>query len=204
MAEPRKYKTIATPVTAEFRDRGSKFLAFAYPVKNLEEIKAHHKALKAEHPKAVHHCLAYRLGYDGTQFRASDDGEPSGSAGRPMLGAIDRTGLTNVMVVVVRYFGGTLLGVPGLIHAYGGVTDEALQQATIVEHWIEKEVTVECDYANLGEVLHVLRRHEASIIHQDLQLFCTINAGIPIHTLESCLKLLSELRGVTVRDLTGL
>lgn len=199
MPEPQKFKTIANHTTAELRDRGSRFLAFAYPATNLDEIKAYHKALKAGHPKAVHHCLAFRLGHDGTQFRASDDGEPSGSAGRPMLGAIDRAGLTNVIVVVVRYFGGTLLGVPGLIQAYGAVTNDALVKATVIERWIEKEVVVECDYANLGEVLHTLRRHEASVIHQDLQLFCTIRAGIPLHTLESCLALLSELRGVGIK-----
>ncbi len=199
MPEPRKYKTIASPTTAEYRDRGSKFLAFTYPVTSIEEVKAHHKALKAEHPKAVHHCLAYRLGQDGTQFRASDDGEPSGSAGRPMLGAIDRAGLTNVMIVVVRYFGGTLLGVPGLITAYGTVSDEALKTATVTEHWVEKQVTVECDYSNLGEVLNILRRHEATINHQDLQLFCTIRAGIPLHLADTCMALLSELRGVSVK-----
>lgn len=199
MPEPRKYKTISAPTTAEFRDRGSRFLAFAWPVSNLDEIKAHHKALKVEHPKAVHHCLAYRLGHDGTQFRASDDGEPSGSAGRPMLGAIDRVGLTNVMVVVVRYFGGTLLGVPGLINAYGSVADKALGVATVIEHWIEGEATIECDYANLGEVLHILKRAEGRVLKQDLQLFCVVHAAIPLHTLDTCLALLSELRGVTVK-----
>jgi uncharacterized YigZ family protein len=199
MPEPRKYKTIAAPATAAFRDRGSRFLAFAYPITNTDEVKAHHKALRAEHPKAVHHCLAYRLGQDGSQYRASDDGEPSGSAGRPILGAIDRAGLTNVMVVVVRYFGGTLLGVPGLIHAYGTVADDALQSASVVEHWVTQMATIECDYAHLSEVLHILRKHEAGIPHQDLQLFCTIQASVPVHTAEACIAQLSELRGVSVK-----
>jgi uncharacterized YigZ family protein len=199
MPEPRKYKTIASPSTAEFRDRGSKFLAFAYPIASLEDVKARHKALKAEHPKAVHHCLAYRLGHDGTLYRASDDGEPSGSAGRPMLGAIDAAGLTNVAVIVVRYFGGTLLGVPGLIHAYGTVTTDALSATPITEHWIERQFVIECDYANLGEVLHILRRHEATLGRQDLQLFCTISAGIPLHTADTCVALLSELRAVGIK-----
>lgn len=196
MPEPRKYKSIAAPATAELRDRGSKFLAFAFPVKSVDESKAHHKALKAAHPKANHHCIAYRVGYDGTQFRASDDGEPSGSAGRPMLGAIDSAGLTNVLVVVVRYFGGTLLGVPGLIAAYGTVAAEALAAATITEHWVETDATIECDYANLGEVLHVLRRHEANIGRQDMQLFCTVRASIPLHLAAACLLQLSEIRSV--------
>jgi uncharacterized YigZ family protein len=199
MPEPRKYHSLAAATTAEFRDRGSRFLAFAFPVKNIEEVKAHHKALKAAHPKAVHHCLAFRLGHDGTQFRASDDGEPSGSAGRPMLGAIDRAGLTNVMVVVVRYFGGTLLGVPGLIHAYGSVADEALKAGAIVTQWVTDTYAVECGYAQLGEVLHILRQHEAGILKQDLQLFCKLEAEIPVHLAEACVAKLLELRGVSAK-----
>ena len=112
------YYTIAQPVVTEFKDRGSRFLAYAYPLASVDDFKAKMKLLKEEHPKAVHHCFAYRLGVDGNTFRVSDDGEPSGSAGRPILGQIDSKQLCNVLVVVVRYFGGTLLGVPGLINAY--------------------------------------------------------------------------------------
>jgi len=198
---PLKYKTLAGTCAAEFRDRGSKFLAFAFPVRTVDDVKSHVKALKSEHPKAAHHCVAFRLGHDGSQFRAGDDGEPSGSAGRPMLGAIDRAELTNVLVVVVRYFGGTLLGVPGLIKAYGSVTGEALAAAPISEHWVEKNFAIECDYANLGEVLHVLRKYEAGIRHQDLQLFCVIHAGIPLHNTELCVPELSDLRGVSVKPM---
>jgi uncharacterized YigZ family protein len=201
MALPLKYKTLAAPSTAEFRDRGSKFLAFGFPVRNVEEVKAHVKALKGAHPKAAHHCVAYRLGHDGSQYRAGDDGEPSGSAGRPMLGAIDSAGLTNVLVVVVRYFGGTLLGVPGLIHAYGSVAAEALAAAPVSEHWVEQAFSIECDYANMGEVLHLLRKHEAGIRKQDLQLFCVIEAGIPLHLADACVRQLSDLRGVNVKPL---
>jgi uncharacterized YigZ family protein len=201
MVEPLKYKTIVATSAAEFRDRGSKFLAFAYPVNNVEAIKAQVKSLKAAHPKAAHHCVAYRLGHDGAQYRAGDDGEPSGSAGRPMLGAIDSAGLTNVLVVVVRYFGGTLLGIPGLIHAYGSVTTTALAAAQISEHWVEKDFAIECDYATMSETLHILRKHEATIQHQDLQLFCTIRAGIPLHAADACVRLLSELRGVSAKPL---
>ncbi len=199
MPEPRQYQSLAGPSTAEFRDRGSRFLAFAFPVESLDVIKAQRKELRAAHPKAVHHCLAYRLGHDGTQFRASDDGEPSGSAGRPMLGAIDRAGLTNVMVVVVRYFGGTLLGIPGLIHAYGTVTDDALKSAEKVSRWVQELLTIECNYPQLGEVLHLLRQHEAEIRQQDLQLFCTIEAGVPVHLIEACTAKLQALPGLRLR-----
>src|SRR4051812_43762597 len=105
------YHTIELPSMAEFRDRGSQFLAYAFPIQSTDEFKKRLKALKGEHPKAAHHCFAWRLGTDGNNFRASDDGEPSGTAGRPILGQIDSRELTGVAVIVVRYFGGTLLGV---------------------------------------------------------------------------------------------
>lgn len=202
MAEPVTFKTLSAPATAELRDRGSRFLAFAYPTRSLEEIKVRIKELKATHPKAAHHCVAYRLGHDGNQYRAGDDGEPSGSAGRPMLGAIDSAGLTNVLIVVVRYFGGTLLGVPGLIQAYGSVAKDALAAIPASVHFVEQAYSIECDYANMGEVLHLLRKAEATVRHQDLQLFCTILAGIPVHHTAACVQQLSELRGVAVQPAT--
>src|SRR5690242_1989774 len=133
MDELYKYRTLAANTTGEFKDRGSKFLAYAYPIQTTKDVKEHIQALKKEHPKAVHYCYAYRIGTDGKEFRANDDGEPSGSAGRPILGQIDSSGLTNVLVVVVRYFGGTLLGVPGLINAYKTATMEALAKVPITE-----------------------------------------------------------------------
>src|SRR3954466_15552915 len=137
MNDVHKYTTIAEPGTGDFRDRGSKFLAYAYPVFTPQDIKDRLNALKKEHPKATHHCYAWRLGTDGTQYRANDDGEPSGSAGKPILGQIDSTELTNVLVVVVRYFGGSLLGVPGLINAYKTATAQSLENLPRTEKWIE-------------------------------------------------------------------
>jgi uncharacterized YigZ family protein len=199
MSTAYKYATIAAPTTALFKDRGSKFLAYAYPVMNTNDIKERLQALKKEHPKAVHHCLAWRLGTDGTQFRASDDGEPSGSAGRPILGQIDSAGYTNVLVVVVRYFGGTLLGVPGLINAYKTVCADALKEASPVEKWIEEPVSLNFDYGVMSEVLYHLKQADATIYKQDLQLFCNIEAGIPkIHAAQTREKL-TQIRGVTVQ-----
>jgi len=198
MPEGKKYKTIVGESSAEFRDRGSKFLAFAYPVLTLEQTKMLLRKLKSAHPKAAHHCLAFRLGHDGNQYKAADDGEPAGTAGRPILGAIDSAGLTNVMVVVVRYFGGTLLGVPGLIHAYGSVAAESLRVAEVAEHWIERNATIECNYPALGEVLYILKKHEATLIEQDFQLFCRIQAGIPMHLYDACTSQLSEIRDVRI------
>jgi uncharacterized YigZ family protein len=203
MEELHKYKTLALPVTAEFRDRGSRFIAYAYPVNTVDEVKEKLQLLKKEHPKAAHHCLAFRIGIDGRLFRAGDDGEPSGSAGRPILGQIDSAGLTNTMVVVVRYFGGTLLGVPGLINAYKTVTADALKEAATIEKWVEQLVEVNFDYPAMSEVLYLLKQAEATIYRQDLQLFCSVKAGIPVmHSAAYILKL-SEIRGVSIKQITG-
>jgi len=196
--ETFKFKTITAPATAEFRDRGSKFIACAYPVCSADEIKSRLNNLKKEHPKAVHHCYAFRLGTDGTRFRANDDGEPSGSAGRPILGQIDSAGLTDILVVVVRYFGGTLLGVPGLINAYKTVTADALAKAETTEKWIEQKITLEFDYPVMSEVMYLLKQAEATIYRQDLQLFCIVKTGIPKIHSAAYLERLSELRGVKV------
>lgn len=201
MDEKHKYRTIAAPTTAEFKDRGSKFLAYAYPIRDTDDVKASLQALKKEHPKAVHHCYAYRIGIDGTQYRANDDGEPSGSAGRPILGQIDSAGLTNTLVVIVRYFGGTLLGVPGLINAYKTATTDALAKAAVTERWIEGLYELNFDYSVMGEVMYLLRQAEASIYKQDLQLFCIVKAGIPKVHAATYVQRLSELRGLTVKEI---
>lgn len=201
MQDNDKYKTIAAPATGDFRDRGSKFLAYAYPVTSTDDIKEKLQALKKEHPKAVHYCFAWRIGTDGTLFRANDDGEPSGSAGKPILGQVDSLGLTNVLVVVVRYFGGTLLGVPGLINAYKTATALALEPAPKTEKWIEDFFEITFDYPVMGEVLYLLKQAEASIVRQDLQLFCLIHAGIPRRHSDIYVQRLSEIRGVAVKEI---
>ena len=199
MEEVYKYKTLAANTTAEFKDRGSKFIAFAYPILTVQDVKEKVQALKKEHPKANHHCFAYRIGTDGMEYRAVDDGEPSGSAGRPILGQIDSAGLVNILVVVVRYFGGTLLGVPGLINAYKTATADALLNAPTTERWIEDIVDINFDYPVMNEVLQLLKQSEASIYRQDLQLFCVIQAGIPRKHAAAYLQRLSEIRGVIVK-----
>ena len=198
MTDINKYITIAAPGTGDFRDRGSKFLSFSYPVFTAAEVKERLQVLKKLHPKANHHCYAYRLGTDGTQYRAVDDGEPSGSAGKPILGQIDSIGYTNVLVIVVRYFGGSLLGVPGLINAYKTATAQSLENLPIVEKWIENIYNINFDYPAMGEVLYLLKQAEATIYKQDLQLFCAIKAGIPRMHSDTYVQRLSEIRGVTV------
>lgn len=190
------FQTIQSPTIAEFKDRGSRFLAYAYPIQTVEAFKEKLQALKAEHPKAVHHCFAYRLGIDGNSFRASDDGEPSGSAGRPILGQIDSKELTDVLIVVVRYFGGTLLGVPGLINAYRTSASLALQLTPILRKKVMAQVTITFDYTQMNEVMRRLKSYEAEIISQDMQLFCTIVCKLPNGIITEAESIFRELQGV--------
>jgi uncharacterized YigZ family protein len=173
------YYTIDKPSSAEFKDRGSKFLAFAYPVNTAGDFKSHLRQLKKEHPKAVHHCFAYRLGIDNNNFRLNDDGEPSGSAGRPILGQIDSKALTNIAVIVVRYFGGTLLGVPGLINAYKTAAAMALQIIPVVQKPVLIGYHLQFDYTRQNDVMMILKQCNCTIIRREQQLFCIIDAGVP-------------------------
>lgn len=192
------YKTITEKSYAEFKDRGSKFHGYAFPLKTVEDVKELLQSLKKEHPKAVHHCYGYRIGTDGLQFRANDDGEPSGSAGRPILGQIDSAGLTNVLVVVVRYFGGTLLGVPGLINAYKTAAADSLTAAPVIEKNVEHRIKLEYDYSIMNEVMQVLKQNDATIYKQEMQLFCVLEAGIPLVHKDSCIQKLNEIRGLEI------
>jgi len=198
-----KYKTISSPTTSLFKDRGSKFLGYSYPIRSTEDVKNLLAEIKKEHPKATHHCFAYRLGTEGLVFRASDDGEPSGSAGRPILGQIDSLGFTNVLVIVVRYYGGTMLGVPGLINAYKTATLDALQIALPTEKWITQRVEITMDYNAMSEVLYLLKQCEAQIIKQDLQLFCTVVADIPNVHYEQYSAQLLKIRGLNLSTISS-
>lgn len=194
------YRTLELPIQAEFKDKGSRFLVFAYPVQTAEQVKKHVDDLRQEHHKARHWCYAYRLGVDGNQFRANDDGEPSGSAGRPILGQIDSFELTDVLVVVVRYFGGTLLGVPGLIHAYKTSTQMALENAQIIERNIEKTVRIRCEYPYLNEAIRIAKNHQAEMIEQDLQLDCRLTVRIPLANAEACLAAWAQTRQIELLE----
>ena len=198
MSEQDFYYTIEKSATAEFKDRGSKFIGFACSVKNVEEFKDRLNQIKKEHPKATHHCFAYRVGLDGNTYRVSDDGEPSGTAGRPILGQIDSKELVNVLVVVVRYFGGTLLGVPGLINAYKSAAALALQMTPLVQRPVEKEFVVRFDYTQVNDVMTLVKQYNCRIITQELQLFCKMTIGVPRNRLEEVRYKLEDLRNVEV------
>jgi uncharacterized YigZ family protein len=192
------YHTIEKPSVAEYKDRGSKFVAYAYPIKSTEEFKKQLKIIKEENPKAAHHCFAYRLGTEGTNFRSSDDGEPAGSAGKPILGQIDSKTLTDIAVIVVRYFGGTLLGIPGLINAYKTATSFALQLTPIIERPVLAVYILEFDYTLMNEVMMVLKRFECEVFNNEMQLFCRMRVGIPKATEEAVLQKLRELYGLQI------
>lgn len=168
------YFSIAAFSEGIFKDRGSKFIAFAYPVTTEQEIKDILNLLRKEHHGANHHCYAWRLGADKQNYRANDDGEPNNSAGKPILGQIQSRDLTNVLVVVVRYFGGTLLGVSGLINAYRGAAAQALDKAEIIEHHITFEYLVRFPFERMNEVMKVLKENKCVIVKQDADTECSL------------------------------
>lgn len=195
---PYAYNTISAPGSAEYKDRGSRFLAYASPVTDPAGCRAGLAEMKKMHPKATHHCFAYRLGTDGTLFRSSDAGEPAGSAGKPILGQIDRLAATDVLVVVVRYFGGTLLGIGGLVNAYKTAAALALQMTPLVTRQIERRYRIGFGYSAMDSVLKVIRQHQGTIYRQDAQLFCELEAGIPLAEEKRCLEQLHSLAGLDI------
>ena len=194
------YFTIEKPSQAEFKDRGSKFIAYAFPVLNIADFKKRLQELKKEHPKAVHHCFAYRIGTDGNNFRVSDDGEPSGTAGKPILGQLDSKGIINTAVIVVRHFGGTLLGVPGLLNGYETATSLALQLTPIVQKQIEKIYSLEFDYTQMNMVMTIIKQFNCTILQQEMQLFCILKIGVPKNREAEVLYSLKEIKGVIFRE----
>jgi uncharacterized YigZ family protein len=190
------YKTIAANADAEFKDRGSRFIAYALHITSIEEFKLALKNLKVQHPKAVHHCFAYRIGTDKRTFRAVDDGEPSGSAGKPILGVIDSNGLSNCAVVVVRYFGGTLLGVPGLINAYKSSAQAAIDAAGIISKEETNLYELEFDYTIQSAVNKALHQLEADIIRTENLLFCKLTCEIKKRDFAQAGQLLDSIHNL--------
>ena len=173
-----KYRTIAEASHAEFKEKGSKFLAYATPMDSEEEFYQYYSQIKEEHFKARHHCFAFELGMDGNLFRANDDGEPSGTAGRPIHGQIRSAALTNVGVIVVRYFGGTKLGVPGLIHAYKTSAADCLQVAHIIEKYIYDKFILNFEFEKIGIVMAALKNEDIEITLKNFDVAPTVEISI--------------------------
>jgi uncharacterized YigZ family protein len=198
MTQAEFYTTIEKSAVAEYKDRGSKFIAYAYPVETPDDFKKCLEEVKKEHPKASHHCFAYRIGLDNNVYRVNDDGEPSGTAGKPILGQIDSKQLTNILIVVVRYFGGTLLGVPGLINAYKTAASLVLQVTPTVQKPIEENYILHFDYTQMNEVMMVVKQLNCTVIRQEMQLFCDLEIGIPKSKITEALYRIKDIRGVEV------
>ena len=186
------YQSIGAPSQGLFKDNGSRFIAFAFPVETEDEVKEHVAALKKEYHDARHHCFAYRLGYKGDVWRAADDGEPSGSAGRPILGQIDSMGLSDILVVVVRYFGGIKLGIPGLIRAYKTSTADALRQAAVVPKIAGKNWSVEFEYLSMNDVMKVLKEMDLSPSAQNFGENCSLTVRVRLSEEENFKKKLDS------------
>ncbi|OFY87664.1 MAG: YigZ family protein [Bacteroidetes bacterium RIFCSPLOWO2_12_FULL_35_15] len=172
------YLTISKPSEGVFKDKGSKFFAFAFPVTHEEEIKKLLADLRKEHFNARHHCYAFRLGADKQAFRANDDGEPAYTAGKPILGQIQSKDLTNILIVVVRYFGGTLLGVGGLISAYKLAAAAALQNSIIIEKTVNDIYEIKFDYLQMNDVMKIIKDENLEICSQNFELNCSLSFSV--------------------------
>jgi len=190
------YKTITAPAEGLFKDRGSKFIAYAYPIRSEEEVKPILAQLRSEHGKARHFCWALRLSPDRAVFRIQDDGEPSGTAGRPILNALLSADITNILIVVVRYFGGTLLGVPGLINAYKSAAIEAIQAAEIVEKTVNDVYELTFDYLSMNDVMRLFKEEQLQILSQEFDNSCSIKFEVRKAQLNQVIGKIEKIDGV--------
>lgn len=196
-----RYQTISGTAQGIFRDKGSKFLAYAYPIRSDEEIKALLSQLRSDHPKARHFCWALRLSPDRSLFRIQDDGEPSGTAGRPILNAMLSADITNTLIVVVRYFGGTLLGVPGLINAYKTAAIEAINAATIVEKTVNDIYEAHFDYLVMNDVMKLVKEEQLQVIDQQFDNACILKFEVRKASLNTIINRFDKIEGVKLNYL---
>lgn len=194
------YLTIAQPSEGLYKDKGSKFLSFAYPVKDEEEIRIIVGGLRKEHYSARHCCYAWSLGLNQERYRVNDDGEPSGTAGRPIFGQIQSRNLTNLLIVVVRYFGGTLLGVSGLINAYRQAALDAIAHAEIVSRTYEHELEILFDYAAMNSLMLLIKEEQLEVVTSRFDLQCMIRIMVRDARLEEIKARLLKIEGVMSGD----
>ena len=197
------YNTVSAPSEGIFKDKGSRFLAFLYPVKNEEEIRKLLQKIKKEHYNARHHCYAWRLGKEEIRFRANDDGEPSSTAGKPILGQLVSKELTQVLLVVVRYFGGILLGTGGLIHAYREAAADAIRNASIETRLIEEEFQLNFNYSELNAVMQIIKNENLTQTSVNLTEKCKITFSVRKSDIERILSLFRNIYGVEISGSTS-
>lgn len=195
------YKTIENPVKdILFKEKNSKFIGFAYPIQSEDDVKIYLDELKKEHFSARHWCYAYQLGTETTRFRANDDGEPSNSAGMPIYGQIQSFEVTNILIIVVRYFGGIKLGVGGLISAYKTAAQMTLEEATIVEKTIDKHFLITFDYKNMNKVMRIVKEKNLDIINQKMELNCAIEIATRKKNAEQIFDIFTNLYEIEIKE----
>ncbi|MES3018932.1 MAG: YigZ family protein [Bacteroidota bacterium] len=198
------YKTIHETSEGTFRDKGSKFIAYLYPLGSESEVRDIINSLKSVHPKANHYCWAFRLSTDRSVFRVNDDGEPSGTAGRPILNTLLSYDITNVLVVVVRYFGGTLLGVPGLINAYKKATIEAINNSVITELSIRSLYEIKFEHPQINEVMKVVKEEQLNSVSQSFDTICVIQLEIRQSAQERILARFNKIKSINLKYISSL
>ncbi|WP_179349727.1 IMPACT family protein [Winogradskyella pacifica] len=196
------YKTITKPAQGElFKDKNSKFYGFTFPVTNEEQIKQHIDDLKKQHYAARHWCYAYQIGTETIQYRANDDGEPNNSAGMPIYGQIQSFEVTNILIVVIRYYGGVKLGVGGLINAYRTGAQLALEASKIVERTINKKFKLSFEYKNMSKVMRILKENDVKITNQTLELNCVLEISVRKTHSSKVFELFDQFFGVEIKEL---
>ncbi len=193
------YKTIEAASTGQFKERGSKFIAKAYPVRDEKQIKPILNNLRKEYHDARHHCYAFRLGFDKLAYRVNDDGEPHGSAGMPIYGQLLSNDLTNILVVVIRYFGGTKLGIPGLINAYRTATKAALDNAAIITKTVRDVYEINFEYPEINDVMKILKKDEIEQTSTHYDLFCKITIAIRQNGSTKLYDKLKKMDGISIK-----
>ena len=197
-----EYKTIEKPIeNTLLKEKGSKFIGFAYPVSNEEELKNALEKIRTEHPKATHHCYAFRMGLNGEHYRANDDGEPSGSAGLPIYNQLLANDITNVLVIVVRYYGGTKLGVSGLVKTYKESAKMTLEEAQIITKELETEIEVQFNFNQQNTIFTLLSKFDAKIVNFDSQERAVIIAKVKTKHKENILESLTQIQFVECKFL---
>ena len=193
------YLTIKNPSEGIYKEKGSKFIAFAYPILSEEDFKEHLQQLKKDYHDARHHCYAFKLGLTENEFRYSDDGEPNNSAGKPIYGQILSNNLTNVAIIVIRYFGGTKLGVGGLITAYKEATADAINNAKIIEKTVNNYYKIYFDYPVMSDVMNFIKQHQLDVTNQVFENSCEIDFNIRTTETENIIIELEKIEGLKIK-----
>jgi uncharacterized YigZ family protein len=189
------YQTLEKPSSEQiYKEKGSKFLGYAFPIENVDQVETFIDQLKKTHPKARHWCYAWQIGVEKPNFRYNDDGEPNNSAGKPIYGQIQSFQLTNVLVVVVRYFGGTKLGVGGLVTAYKAAAKLSLEEADVVTKMLKESIRLEFDYVHMNKVMRIIKEHQLQILGQKMELNCLFEIAVRKNKADKILKIFEDLR----------